>query len=245
MQCFLFKVLAMSYSSCTTDEHYSPTSPPEGLNDFTASSVYNNSFSNDTALDEPAFNEVYDIINRIGMYTAFVLCPTGFILNLVSVVIFVKSKIARTSVGLHMVFLAIADNLVLVSGFIDGTSVWQFLINIPDLCALTSFTCSASNYFHGVGLTWSGILLASSTIERFMAVALPLRVKAWNLYKKSKVLMGLYLMLCIVICSHGWFCDDAVTLYKGNVCSIGIIIVNLFFVFGNRPFITDFIHMYV
>ena len=203
----------MNGSNAPNDEHYSPTWPPEGLSNVTASSVYNYSFYN-----EPAPASVYKIIGKIELSTNMFLMPVGFLLNLLNVIVFVKSRIAWTSVGLHMMFLAIADNLVLFSGFVINTSFWQYIINIPDLWSLNSFTCGAAYYIVDVSFTWSGFLLVSSTVERFMVVALPLKVKSWNLYKKSKILMVLYFLLSILICLYNPFCYIIIKHNNTNFC---------------------------
>ena len=159
-------------------------------------------------------NPVFDIIALVEMYSDLVIVPMGVFINCLCILIFVKSKMAYTAVGLHLMYLAIADNLVLVSGFIGSTRDWHILSNIPDIWSSNIITCSGTYLCINVGFTWSGILLASSTIERFLSVALPLQVKSWNLYRTTKILMGVYPTLSLM-CGYGVLCVEIVS----NVCA--------------------------
>ena len=46
---------------------------------------------------------------------------------------------------------------------------------------------------------WSGVLLASATVERFVSVVYPLKVKTWDLYQISKMLK--------IVHFQGWIQD--------------------------------------
>ena len=47
------------------------------------------------------------------------------------------------------------------------------------------------------GLIWSGLLLTSATIERFLCITFVLKVKTWNLLKVGKRLILVYLILSL------------------------------------------------
>ena len=163
-------------------------------------------------------NSVFAIIAQVEMYSDLVITPMGVFVNFLSIAIFVKSRMAWTSVGLHLMYLAVADNLVLVSGFIGSTKTWHMFINIPDLWSSSVITCSGTYLSLNVGFTWSGVLLASATVERFLAIAVPLKVKCWNIYHKSKILMGIYLILSLMLCSYGVPCFKMISMDGTNVC---------------------------
>ena len=116
-------------------------------------------------------------------------------------------------------YLAVADNIVLVPGFIGSTKTWNRLINISDLWSLNTITCSGTYISINVGFTWSGTLLASATVERFLAIAFPLKVKCCNIYQKSKILMGIYFMLSVMLCSYGVPCYEFKSIDGINVCT--------------------------
>ena len=164
-------------------------------------------------------NSVFAIITQVGMYSDLVITPMGVFVNFLSIAIFVKSRMAWTSVGLHLMYLAVADNLVLVSGFIGSTKTWHMFINIPDLWSSNIITYSGTYLSINVGFTWSGTLLASATVERFLAIAVPLLVKCWNIYHKSKILMGIYFILSLMLCSYGVPCFEMISMDGTNVCT--------------------------
>ena len=164
-------------------------------------------------------NSLFDVIAQVEMYSDLVIVPMGIFVNFLSIAIFVKSRMAWTSVGLHLMYLAIADNIVLVSGFIGSSKFWHMFINIPDLWSSNIITCSGTYLSINVGFTWSGVLLASATVERFLAIAVPLHVKCWNIYHKSKILMGIYFILSLMLCSYGVPCFEMISMDGTNICT--------------------------
>ena len=118
-----------------------------------------------------------DTIAQIAMYSQLIIIPVGLVLNLLCFIVFVKSSTARTATGIHLTFLAIADSLVLLSAFVLGTEQWPSYIDIPKFRMLNSFICKVSIYTFNVGVLWSGFLLVSATVERFLSVAFPLKMK--------------------------------------------------------------------
>ena len=189
----------------------------------TSTSSFNSSETNHpqtmTGSQDSQSASIFNIIAQIEMFGDLVIIPMGIFVNVLSVMIFVKSRMAWTPVGLHLMYLAIADSLVLVSGFAAGSRSWHLLINIPDLWSVNTVTCVGTYYTINVGFTWSGLLLASSTIERFLSIAFPLKVKSLNLYRKSKILMGVYLMLSLLLSSYIALCFEIITVVDFNICA--------------------------
>ena len=91
-------------------------------------------------------------------------------------IVFVKSKIAKTATGIHLTFLAIADILVLFTVFVFMSDEWTKYIAIPGLRNENLFMCKMALFTINVGFLWSGLLVASGTVERFLSVAFPLKV---------------------------------------------------------------------
>ena len=60
----------------------------------------------------------------IGFILLLIFMPTGIILNLISVFIFIKNKMSRTAVGLHLIFLGLADALECFSAIF--IAFWAF-----------------------------------------------------------------------------------------------------------------------
>ena len=160
-----------------------------------------------------------DSISQVSMYCHMIIIPVGGILNLFCFIVFVKSKTVKTATGIHLTFLTFADGLVLLSSFTYGTEQWSKYIAIPDLRNLSTFTCKFGFYTINVAFLWSGLLLASASFERFLSVAFPLKVQSWRLYKISKILMIVYLVGSLVLCSYSFLCHELVPLKNGiNAC---------------------------
>ena len=60
----------------------------------------------------------------IGFILLIIFMPIGVILNLISVFIFIKNKMSRTAVGLHLIFLGLADALECFSAIF--IAFWAF-----------------------------------------------------------------------------------------------------------------------
>ena len=181
-----------------------------------------------------------DTIARIAMYSQLVISPVGLVLNLLCFIVFVKSNTARTATGIHLTFLAIADGVVLLGSYLYLPEQWTRYIGFPNFRNWNSFSCKLSLYTLNLGFLWSGLLLASTTVERFLSVSFPLKVQSWGLYKISKILMIVYLVGSLAVCSYSIFCSDFVPLEDGvnmcteiqkgitaKICYIGETIVNI------------------
>ena len=143
------------------------------------------------------------------MYSNIAILPIGFLLNLLCIITFIKSKTYKSPTGLHLVFIAVADNVILLSMFLGRSETWYKYINIPDMYNKKGvFNCQESDYIVVAGFLWSGLLLASATIERFLSVAFPLKVQQWNMYAKTKVLMGAYVLVAFGLSSYALLCVE-------------------------------------
>ena len=103
---------------------------------------------------------------QIQLYGIVTLLPMGIILNTLSFVVFYKIKKHKSAVGLRKMCMAIADSCALLA--------------IQDLHIVL---CKTSIPLGNAGSLWSGVLLASATVERYCCIAYPLKVKTWNLTK--------------------------------------------------------------
>ena len=161
--------------------------------DNTTQFVTNNQTNNSTTGSGDDDAEIL-IMFKYQVYIHFIIIPIGFVLNCLCFYIFLKSGVYKSATGIHLTYLAIVDNVVLVSELFTDSSntnrVFAPYLYDNDLisCKITFFTMLS-------GFLWSGILLTSATFERFLSVAYPLKIKIWNLYRKSKILMVIYLVL--------------------------------------------------
>ena len=84
--------------------------------------------------------------------------------------------------------MAIADNCALL--WITAMENYSFTEHhwIPSIQDLNLVLCKGSTVIVNAGALWSGVLLASATVERYFCIAFPLKVKSWNFNKISKIL---------------------------------------------------------
>ena len=131
-----------------------------------------------------------------------------------------KSKTSNTATGIHLTCLAVADSFILTSLFVYSTQQWAINIDIADLTSFSYIICTLPYYTANFSFLWSGPLLASATVERFVSEAYPLKVKTWNLYQISKMLMIVYFVGSLVLSSYSFLCFDIVPKKNGkNICA--------------------------
>ena len=86
----------------------------------TMTTIANVNISNNTIIDEilPPEFDPWKTAKRwsktpvyIGFVSLLIFMPIGIFLNLISVIIFIKNKMLKTAVGLHLIFLGLADSM--------------------------------------------------------------------------------------------------------------------------------------
>ena len=156
-------------------------------------------------------SKLFDTLNRIQMYSNIVLIPVGFIFNNLCLVTFIKSKISQSPTGLTLTYLAVADNIVLVSMSIAFDSEnWSKYLGIPSPVTKYTLICQGGMFLLNVGFLLSGLLLTSATIERYVSVRFALKVKSWNLYVKTKILLVVYFIAAFGLSSFSFLCYDII-----------------------------------
>ena len=162
----------------------------------------------DELLDQPT--EFSDIISQIEMYTDLVIFPFGVILNILCLITFVTSKISQSPTGLVLTYLAIFDNMVLISFFLLVASTFSKYINIT--IPTSSLMCQGTQFLLNAGFLLSGLLLAFSTIERYVSVKFALQVKSWNVYLKTKIFLVVFIISGCILSSFTFLCYDIIPL---------------------------------
>ncbi len=129
--------------------------------------------------------------NNIMVYGGMVIIPIGIVLNLLTVITFLKIKIQKSTAGLHLLCLAISEFILLLASAVYWP--WPYRIKYLPVtyCIITNFIISSQQ-------TWAGLLMVSMIVERYISVAFPLKVKSWNLKRISKVSIS-FLGICSLI----------------------------------------------
>ncbi len=161
------------------------------------------------------FFKQLQISSDIKEYSFMVIIPVGIVFNFITIPTFIKIKMYKTSTGLHLVCLALAEFLLLIScGLYWGRS-YKFNYTKYIHCFLEYMTTTSLQ-------TWSGFLMVSTTVERFVAVAFPMKVKIWNLKIFSKASISCFALVSLVL---GGMAAATGTLVKGkelNTCGINL-----------------------
>ena len=175
---------------------------------------------NGTAILLNQSDKTNDLFHYVTMYFNMVGIPVGLIFNLLCIAVFMKSKLARTSIALEMIVLSVADNIKMISYFIFNSVQWSNFIDIPDLSAINHVTCAGLFYFGLVGSLLYSWTLSMATIERFCCINFPLKVKTWNLYKKSQVLLPVLVFISLGLPMYHFWCYNLLVINDegGKMC---------------------------
>ena len=155
---------------------------------------------------------------QIRVYGSIILIPTGIILNILSFIIFYKIKKYKSAPGSHIMCMAIADNCALLG----IAAVEHFNFNghqtIPSIEDINLVLCKGSTVLLNAGPLWSGVLLASATVERYCCIAYPLKIKTWNFNKISKILNIMYFFVSFALNIPVGYDLHFETLYNETYC---------------------------
>ena len=134
---------------------------------------------------------------QIELHGCLILIPIGIILNTASFAIFIITETYKTPTGLHLMCIAVADHTVLILSFLIRSPNWTDYIEMR--VPMTTTFCKVTLFLSNFSFLWSGMLLASATVERFLSIAFTLQVKVWNLFRITKFLLIAYLIISIFL----------------------------------------------
>ena len=127
------------------------------------------------------------------LYGLIILVPIGITFNSISLVIFQRSKAFTTSVGTHLKCVSISDSIMLVGTLLTNTDkYWDEKLNFPNIYSMNKTSCKIFTYILGVGNASAGLIMSSATIERFLAIAFPLKYRSWNTQRTSGILLSFF-----------------------------------------------------
>ena len=147
-----------------------------------------------------------NVFARIHMYGLIILTPLGLIFNSVSVVVFQKSKIFTTSIGNHLKFIAISDSIMLVEMLFTNTNqYWEEKLHFPDIYSLNNASCKLFTFIKLLGVLSSGLIMSSATVERFLAIAFPLKYRSWNTLRISRIILSVLIIFSLGVSAFPLF----------------------------------------
>ena len=157
-----------------------------------------------------------EITKQIELYCNLILVPVGSALNIWTFVTFYTMRTHQSAPGLHLMCIAIADTITIIGLFFYRSINWIKYIDIPIFMNMHVVLCKGIPLVTALGSLWSGLLLLSATVERFVSIAFALKVKLWNLLKISKILIVVTFSVSLALSitwvyflemSHFGYCD--------------------------------------
>ena len=161
-----------------------------------------------------------DITQQFELYSDLILVPVGIILNVWSFWTFYKMRTYQSAPGLHLMFIAIADTVTMIGLFFYRSHSWRKYINIPFFMNSHIILCKGIPLIASFGTLWSGLLLLSATVERFVSIAFALKVKAWNLLRISKILIIVHLAISLVLSVAWVYFLELIEMYGTTFCNV-------------------------
>lgn len=185
-------------------EDSSPNTEVNSINK--TSHPQNTPAGNSSLLDED--NEVLQTIEYIGNVLCFYYVPiivgTGSIGNILSVVVFFKTKLRKLSSSFYLAALAVSDTCFLFGLFAQ----W---LNFVDVHIYNrEYFCQFFTFFSNLACFCSVWFVVAFTVERFIAVMYPLKRQTMCTVRRAKmVLLGLTLLGCLH-CAPFWISSTPV-----------------------------------
>ncbi len=154
--------------------------------------------------------------------TFILMMVTGFLGifgNGLSVIIFIKSNMAKTGVGILLIGVAFGDSIILIGNlfvstfFTYGWITYQLLDN-------SNFLCKTVFYLQYASQLWVALQTLALTFERFMSVSHPLKLKQFNVFTLTKRFMMVSFLFSFAMCSYALVALGVVIYPTGPYCDI-------------------------
>ena len=165
----------------------------ETVNELEATTVLGQYISEEstTELVKSAKAMSDNVFSDIQMYGLIVLIPLGIIFNSLSLIVFQKSKVFTTAIGNHLKCISISDSIMLVPVLFTNTDqYWQERLNFPNIYYLNNISCRMFTFLRALGSLSAGLIISSATVERFLAIAFPLKYRSWNTLRTSRIILS-------------------------------------------------------
>jgi hypothetical protein len=165
--------------------------------EYLQSSAYNNTTIFQTNDDDDLKNQYI-----VEFYAFPFIVIVGTICNILTFMVMRRKRMRNQSTYFYMAVLAIADEMVLINGCLN---FWIYLYTKQNILILTIFSCKLASFAFYATLHFSVWLVVVMTIERFIAVALPLKANSLCTVKRAKTVTITLALLIIVINFHFLF----------------------------------------
>ncbi|KAK2145249.1 hypothetical protein LSH36_692g00003 [Paralvinella palmiformis] len=196
----------------------------------TGTSANNTTLLNGTSATCFILNDPPEVVltHKISLYSCMLFVVVGVIGNALSIVVFTNKNMRTMSSNTYLLALAFSDSLYLVSVFfadvLKNLKCFYFPAIPLDVVNNSSVVCQLSQYFLDLFSDYSTCLILVFTIERFIAVYLPVRFKQLCTLRRARITcIGVFAVIASFIAPYhvlymGLYTDELGRVY--NYCSI-------------------------
>ena len=145
---------------------------------------------------------------RVFLYASFVLIIVGLIGNTLSVLVFTSREMRTISSNFYLLMLALSDSCYLLSVFLSKVLTDMRCLHMDkdtpaDIYHRNDVMCKLLQYTSDVFSDYSTCLILLFTIERLIAVYLPLKFKEICTLRRAKIFcVGLLLVVSATTCPY-------------------------------------------
>lgn len=122
------------------------------------------------------------------------VCVTGSVGNIVSIVVFFRTKLRKLSSSYYLAALGMSDTVFLLSNLLSWSSYGQDILTIDIFCKLL-------NFFVGASSLLSSWFVVAFTVERFIAVLYPLKRQTMCTVRRAKMMLACLLIVSLLDCT--------------------------------------------
>lgn len=166
--------------------------------------------------DDIGLNFAYKVGDFLTHYYTPALVLFGSIGNILSVIVFFKTKLRKLSSSYYLAALGISDTCFLLGAFVSWLNYIDINIYNRD------YYCQFFTYVSGLCSFLSVWFVVAFTVERFIAVLYPLKRQTMCTVKRAcTVLIGLFLLGCVINIPYFIYAAPQYSDYlKNNVCDV-------------------------
>ncbi len=141
------------------------------------------------------------LASRVTFVLLMIIGFLGIFGNVLSAIVFIKSQMSKTSVGILLIGVAIGDTIFLIGNFFIATAFSYGWITYQ-LLNHSNFLCKTIFYLQYASQLWVALQTLGLTLQRYMSVAYPLKLKQLNMFPLSRRFMAITFIFSHVVCSY-------------------------------------------
>ena len=186
-----------------TDKKLDNYTTPDPLNSDSNASQSQNY---DTDTDRSCYNYIDDyqvvVAIKVALFISILLVVAGIVGNFISMIV-MSRNLRKHSASVYIFLLAISDSFYLTSTFLGDIlptlKCYFFRLTTIDFVNHSNFACKLYHYFLELSADYSSMIILCFTIERFVAVYKPMKVKRMCRVNKVKLLCFILLLVTSIL----------------------------------------------